>query len=692
MFLIGMSMNMDAEQTRKSQIAIEYAYWVRDQFPETSVFWVHGSSTDRCHQTLSQIGLECKVADIENPKTDKSKLVRAWLESPKSGTWLMIIDNADDSEVFFKPEKRELSTSGAMTQTPSGVGLGSYIPECSHGSILVTTRNKQAGIKLTRNRDLIEVAELNQTESVELIRKRIEGDSIDDSDLAVLTDQLGNLPLTLVQAAAFIQENTLSITAYLDILQSSDEARVHLLSQAFEEMGRDSSVPNVVTTTWMISFQQIKEQQPRAAGLLSLMSFFNRQDIPKSLLSRYVEDLFELEKALGVLKAYSFVTAGVQDKSFNMHRLIHLVTRKWLEIEGEATQWAKRSVAAVDELFPDSDYEDWTECAALLPHSYAVLESAKDESLTQAHLLHFTAFYLSKLGQWTEAECLYSQTVKILERMEGPKERRTLLIMGHLAASYLALGQLDKAEQLQEKVCKTRKTTLGSEHPDTLIGMRNLATICINLGRLNKAAQLEEEVWKTRKRVLGSEHPDTLTSMSNLAATYSHLGQLDKAEQLGEEVWKAGKRVLGSEHPDTLMIKCNLASIYLDLRQLDKAEQLGEEVWKTRQRVLGSEHPDTLISMSMLAIIWDVKKRNHDAFDLMLECVRISYKVLGSVHPDTVRRKEWIRRRQNESGDLIEGATETLTHAEEESEVDWQDGSLGHAEEEEREKKRARIQ
>ena len=78
---------------------------------------------------------------------------------------------------------------------------------------------------------------------------------------------------------------------------------MNLLSQAFEEMGRDSNLPNAVTTTWMISFKQIKEQQPRVAELLSLMSFFNRQDIPKLLLSQEENDIFGLEKALGVLKA-----------------------------------------------------------------------------------------------------------------------------------------------------------------------------------------------------------------------------------------------------------------------------------------------------------------------------------------------------------------------------------------------------
>jgi len=204
MFLTGIAMNMNAEQLRKSQIAIEYAYWVRDQFPETSVFWVHGGTTDRCRQTLSQIGLECRIAGVETPNADKLKLVQHWLESKSCGKWLMVIDNADDSEVFFRNNECESSSSESMGQTPSQTGLGSYIPQCSHGSILVTTRNKQAGIKLTRNRDLVQVAEMSQTESVELIRKRIDGDHTNDSYLAVLTDQLGNPPLTLLQAASFI--------------------------------------------------------------------------------------------------------------------------------------------------------------------------------------------------------------------------------------------------------------------------------------------------------------------------------------------------------------------------------------------------------------------------------------------------------------------------------------------------------
>ena len=548
----------------------------------------------------------------------------------------MIIDNADDSEVFFKSHKGDLGNSGAMNQPPLKTGLGSYIPECSHGSILVTTRNKQVGIKLTRNRDVIEVAAMSQAESIELIRKRIEGDSSDDSDLAVLTEQLGNLPLTLVQAAAFIQENTLSIKTYLDILQSSDEARVNLLSQAFEEMGRDSAVPNAVTTTWMISFNQIKEQQPYAAGLLSLMSFFNRQDIPKSLLSHDEKDLVELEKALGVLKAYSFITASVQDKSFNMHRLIHLVTRKWLEIEGEAGQWAERGLAAVAESFPSADYENWTECAALLPHSYAVLHSAKDETAVLVYLLYNTASYLWYRVQWKGAEKLYTQAFKIGTRVQGSEHPNTLATMNGLASTYRELGQLDKAEPLGEGVLEIMKRVLGLDHPDTLTSMNSLAITYYQLGQLDKAEPLGQEVLKIRKRLLGLEHPYTLTTMNNLASTYRQLGQLDKAEPLGEEVLKIRKRVLGPEHPDTLKSMGDLALTYVELGQLDKAEQLGEEVLKIMKRVLGPEHPGTLSSMNNLASTYGDLGQLDMAEQLGEEVLKIRKRVLGPDHPDTL--------------------------------------------------------
>ncbi|KAB5513463.1 hypothetical protein GE09DRAFT_1266719 [Coniochaeta sp. 2T2.1] len=149
----------------------------------------------------------------------------------------MVIDNADDTQVFFgRQEPATSDTSGLEGK------VGSYIPDCAHGSVLVTTRNKETGSRLA----------------------------------------IGKRP---IEAAAFIQENTIPVSEYLRLLGQSDQQLVDLLSEEFETVGRDSETSRAVTETWILSFEQIERQNGFASELLSLMSLFDRQAIPSVFLS-----------------------------------------------------------------------------------------------------------------------------------------------------------------------------------------------------------------------------------------------------------------------------------------------------------------------------------------------------------------------------------------------------------------------
>lgn len=487
-----------------------------------SIFWVHASNAERFHQAFSQIAQSCQIPGYNNPKVNILRLVKAWLERNDQRPWLMIIDNADDTDMFFSsgeaaPQKREDPGQLALE-----ANLGRYIPECSHGAILLTTRNKQTGIKLTRGRRVIKVGPMNQAESSQLIQKRLEYDDLDLNHLSLLTDRLEYLPLALVQATAFIQENSLTVIKYLQLLNQSDNNLVELLSQPFEEEGRDSSIPNAVTATWIVSFKQIKEQCPHAGDLLSLVSFFDQQRIPKMFLSHPIKQrpcqeehqqeqddqtkrLLELEKALGILKAFSFVSEGKDDENIDMHRLIRLVMRKWLITEGKFREWAGKALLTVSALYPYGSHENRKICRDYLLHVYAVLSyegcSVTAEAVAKASLLHCTAGFMLSQGQW------------------------------------------NKAEELQLQAVETRLRVLGEEHPDTLTSMANLASTYRNQGRWKEAEELEVQVMKMRKRVLGEEHPSTLTSMASLASTYRNQGRWKEAEEL--EVLNGGEGVKG---------------------------------------------------------------------------------------------------------------------------------------------------
>jgi hypothetical protein len=63
--------------------------------------------------------------------------------------------------------------------------------------------------------------------------------------------QLSHLPLAIVQAAAYINENSISPAAYIELLNEADATKVELLSENFEDDCHYPSASHPVATTWL---------------------------------------------------------------------------------------------------------------------------------------------------------------------------------------------------------------------------------------------------------------------------------------------------------------------------------------------------------------------------------------------------------------------------------------------------------
>jgi len=199
---------------------------------------------------VCSIPQECQIPGYEEPKADILSLVEAWLERKDGSPWRMVIDNADDTEVFFN-----------RSQDPYEQNLGNYIPECSYGSILVTTRNKETSSQPIRVKQPIEVKKMHADESVQLLRAKFEDDIFHPSDLSNPSSRLEFLLLALVQAAAFIQEKSILVNEHLELLDKRDQDCGELLSEEFETVERDSETPHAIAVTWIFSFEQIQRQK-----------------------------------------------------------------------------------------------------------------------------------------------------------------------------------------------------------------------------------------------------------------------------------------------------------------------------------------------------------------------------------------------------------------------------------------------
>ncbi|KAH7012722.1 LOW QUALITY PROTEIN: P-loop containing nucleoside triphosphate hydrolase protein [Microdochium trichocladiopsis] len=459
----------------KTQIALAHVYWLQETSPDVSVFWVHASNAERFRQSYVSIAQECQIPGYDDPKTDVLPLLKRWLERKERGRWLMVIDNADDAQLFSGPE-----------------GVGRHIPECAHGSVVVTTRNKEAGSRLTKGGRPIEVREMDESESKELLKKKLEEGGIEADDLSALSSRLERLPLALVQAAAFMQEKSVSVSKYLQLLGGGDQHLVDLLSEEFETVGRDSETPRAVTETWILSFDQIQQQNAFAAELLSLMSLFDRQAIPSDFLSDYSEQ----QSGKGPRgEAFSFVVEE-KDHGLDMHRLVQLVTRKWLVKKDTIRHFGGQALMTVSHIYPFGNHDNRLICTAYLPHVDAVLKlggtGSREEKLARASLLHCAAGLFYYQGQWGDTEEFQAQAVDLRRALLGSEHPSTLTSMANLSSTYWNQGRWEEAEKL---FVETRKTKLGADHPDTLTSMANLASTYRNQGRWEEAEKMEVEAY-----------------------------------------------------------------------------------------------------------------------------------------------------------------------------------------------------
>ncbi|KAL6819172.1 hypothetical protein V8C40DRAFT_252626 [Trichoderma camerunense] len=627
----------------KTQIALAYAYWIRDIHPDISVFWVHASNADRFRAAYAFIAEKCSVPGRNNPEANILLLVKRWLEEQNKIQWLMIIDNVDDMELFF-PSQR----SDDPEAHQQGDKLARYLPDCNHGSILITTRNKQVGVKFDQGSPLIEVTKMTDDEAHQLVQGILKTE-VSTHDTILLVSKLEHLPLALAQALAFIQENTISISDYIQLLDGGDNALVDQLSESFEPVGRDSETPHAVTAAWILSFRLIERTQPLASDVLCFLSLLHRQAIPKTFTEEhcyqqkpgYAQGSVSagLIKALGTLKAFSFISEG-KDGSVDMHRLVQLVTRKWLVNQGRLAEFTESAITFVSYIYPLGEFDTYQACVRYLPHVNSVLArdgtNSRAERIAKGGLLRKLARYYCHKGEWKNMEQNLRLAANIQAQELGEEHLETFIIRGELVLACQKQGMLNEAEDLALEILETGKRVLGKEHPDVLTCLASLSLIYERQGRFGEAEDLLVQVSEARKRVLGEDHLYTIETISSLTNIYLHQGRLKEAEISALRVTEMKKQKLGEDHPRTIAGMTTLASTYERQGRLKEAEDIGSHATNLSTRVLGEDHPQTLANKSNLAHVYMKQGRWKEADDLQMKLMETMRQIFGWRHPDTL--------------------------------------------------------
>lgn len=194
----------------KTQIALECAFQIQSISPTCSVFWVRASDTTSFETAYRNIGETLKIPGVRDDKADIKRLVKTRLSQESTGKWLMIVDNADDFEIFYYSSNEDGRSSI----------LSEYLPFSTLGGILFTTRDREAARRYAGSK-VIEIDKMGDKESRELFQGSLHNKQLinDNVSTTKILELLVNLPLAIMQAAAYLYVNDITIAEYLRIYE-----------------------------------------------------------------------------------------------------------------------------------------------------------------------------------------------------------------------------------------------------------------------------------------------------------------------------------------------------------------------------------------------------------------------------------------------------------------------------------------
>jgi tetratricopeptide (TPR) repeat protein len=634
----------------KTQIALEYVHRFAADYD--LVWWIPSEQNELIVSSLATLAgrLELRVGD---EAAQVAQEVRDYLrQSSAVQRWLLVFDNADEPQ--------------EVTQ---------HFPGGS-GHVLVTSRNQtwlQYG-------EALEIDPFLREESVEHLRRRAADLSDEDADRVAAA--VGDLPLALDQAGAWLAETGTPVDTYLAELEQQAE-RVLSLSQP-------ANYPKPVGATWNVSIDRLKQRSPAAVRLLQLCAFFAAEPISLKLLygdemirvladeDPSLQEKMVLGQVIREIGRFALAKVDRATESIQVHRLVQAVIRSQLTAQEQldAQHVVHRILAGArpsgEE--PIDDPLNQTQFAAIWPHLEASEASTCDEPETR-QLLIDRLRYLWRRGDLSSAHSLGVELRALWERQlaerrglvaelkekvsagagSGGQERRTsarldaerryvanlevqvLHLRFHIANVLRTMGQYVEAEELGSETLTLQRGILPPGHPHILMTASALAIDLGNVGRFDDALEMATEAHTGFQETLGEDHPRTLSAKNNRALCLRQLGRYAEARDVDQEIYDRRRNDLGAEHPATLSSVTNLGRDLRELGEYRDSIALLRTGYESYVRRFGESHPDTLRTAKSLAVSLRKAGRVEEGRDLTRQ-TRDHYRLRGTAQttPDVL--------------------------------------------------------
>ncbi|KAG6880092.1 hypothetical protein C0992_006366 [Termitomyces sp. T32_za158] len=581
------------------------------------------SSKASIEQSLTLLTQSVKMTD------DTPAAALIWLCYQKK-EWLMIFDNTDDPDM----------------------NLHEFFPDCSHGNILITSRNEESKIYAPENHQ--KIAEMTLEDSLAVFYKTSRRAKNEQEAAMELVKELSLLPLAIIQAGNYLFHNQ-----YIEVKQYLERYKKDMPRYLAEiRKQKIDKYQLSVFATWDLSYQKLDE---KAKAILMLCSVLHNSKIPMSILERAWKSLITtheidtqelqdflkifstnkkdwsdtlLEEAVDMLRFYSLVEIQGKDVMLlEIHSLVH--SWAYESLSEDQQRKAKKCAQQLFYCLGDEDL-NYNNAAQWVLHLHALMNhlNYKCENYKLAQRLQ-RIFSIAHL--WSDTEQLQQQVLRECKEELGSIHPDTIQAMYNLAETFWKEEKLEEAEKLEQEVLKVRREAFGTDHPDTIQAMSNLAATFWKSGKLEEAEKLEQEVLKMREKASEANHPNTIQAIFGLASILWKGGKRKEAEKLQQKVPKIRREAFEANHPNTFKAMSSQALTFWKGGKLKEAEKLQQEVLNIRRQAFETEHPNTIEAMSDLALTFKKGGKLEEAENFEQEVLKIRREAFEADHPDTIQ-------------------------------------------------------
>lgn len=568
----------------KTQMALQYVHHTSHHY--TLKAWFSGLSSELLRQQYITFAQKLGYSE-EKVAIDAAILyVNQWLAAHPGA--LLIFDDVSSYEE-----------------------IAPFLPEKSNTSILITTRNQLWPKKFQQ----IPVDIMTKDEAFQLVKTLSKSN---DSNIKIIIEKLGYLPLALAQASAYIAHNNISITEYLKLYQIYQQ---DLLSDPTLPKGTNH---DPIALTWNVSLEALEKNSKNlnvkklVRIFLTASSYFSSEDIPISVLKNWLERAYpEIEKTelliyqlLSELQDYSLLTINAEKRTFSLHPLVQAVMRnrhQALTVDNQfypllTPNWYNLLCDVVNAEFnlKTGIIQDEVKQQNLLPHlqslanNYSSLLTNMQLALKPPQALGTTFFNIGniflRIGAYQLARPYYEQALKIQEQNTKKNTIEVASTLTNLGNACRALGGGKQAEIFLEGALEIFEKHYGKDHPQTISTLTNLGCAYGTLGKDKQAKNILMRALSIAERNSNSNDLQLAEILTKLGDISSSLGDAKRSKEYLEKALQISEQYYGKNHRECALIMTLLGAAFGYLEEPKPAIELLEKALQIQQEYYGPEH------------------------------------------------------------------------------------------------------